>query len=633
MNDDARLERIFADALSQTAPSRAPDRLRAAITTSVHQTRPRPRWLALLKEPPMQYTQSAAVGLPLARFSSRSARRVVWVMLLVGLTIALAGAAFVVGSRLLRGNDPNGFNGAVMVPTLALDQTWDATTIDGLALPSGMDFGPDGNLYVVNAGAGEIVVLDPIDGHVVRRWGSPGSGPGQFIFHGDNEDPLHAFGGIAVTPGGSVYVMDTKNDRVQQFDLRGTFVRQWGGYGTGEDQIILAFDLSDAPDGSIYVKDNGQGNIRRFAADGTYEATVATMGTGTGHISDDAGGIFVDAAGAVYSADGAGNQVQVWNPDGSYRGAIGHDGVAGSTLVYPYDVSVDSTGNVYATEPARMLVFTPDGTLASTWQIPGAAAPADGINPIAIAPDGTVYMSAWHRNVIFKLRATQREIIPTASTSPTASVKPSATVSPAASDLSPMAGSSLTPSGLAVTDTFAVPFTADQPPDWQVHWVKTGGVELSKPVPGSTTYIKTAVRVFVPTNAYADACHSATGPMSPPVGPTVDDLVNALTSIPGVRVSVPITDITIDGFAGKSFDLESTLKNADCPDDGAWFPMWTFDDAGTQAFAGPGSNFHQHIAVLDVHGTRVLIESWTFNDTSVTDLVDSQHVFDSIDFQ
>ncbi len=223
---------------------------------------------------------------------------------------------------------------------------------------------------------------------MVRRWGSPGSGPGQFIFHGDAQDPLHAFGGVAVTPGGSVYVMDTKDDRVQRFDLQGTFVRQWGGYGIGQGQFILAFDLSGGPDGSIYVKDNGQGNIRRFAADGTYQATVATMGTGIGHISDDAGGIFVDAAGALYSADGAGNQVQVWNPAGSCLGAIGHDGPAGSTPFYPYDTAVDRNGSIYATEPARMLVFAPDDTLASTWQIPDAADPSDGINPIAIAPDG-----------------------------------------------------------------------------------------------------------------------------------------------------------------------------------------------------------------------------------------------------
>ena len=151
----------------------------------------------------MHYTASVAVGTPMTRFSSSPSRRAIWMTFIVVLTVLIAAAAFVVGSSLLRNAGPDRHDSGVLMPTLALDETWDATVIPGLSLPSGMDIGPDGNLYVVNAGAGEIVVLDP-SGKVVRRWGEPGSGPGQFLFHGDTQDPLHAFGGVAVTPDGSV---------------------------------------------------------------------------------------------------------------------------------------------------------------------------------------------------------------------------------------------------------------------------------------------------------------------------------------------------------------------------------------------------------------------------------------------
>ena len=63
------------------------------------------------------------------------------------------------------------------------------TTIDGLSKPSFMDIGPDGNLYVVNAGNSEILVLDPT-GTIVRRWGSSGAGEGQFDFLRDAADPV-----------------------------------------------------------------------------------------------------------------------------------------------------------------------------------------------------------------------------------------------------------------------------------------------------------------------------------------------------------------------------------------------------------------------------------------------------------
>ena len=62
MNDDARLERLFADALTDLAPARAPGRLRIDITDATARKRPRPRWLAVMKEPPMRDSSTLAVG-------------------------------------------------------------------------------------------------------------------------------------------------------------------------------------------------------------------------------------------------------------------------------------------------------------------------------------------------------------------------------------------------------------------------------------------------------------------------------------------------------------------------------------------------------------------------------------------
>ena len=86
--------------------------------------------------------------------------------------------------------------------------------------------------------------------------------------------------------------------------------------------------------------------------------------------------------------------------------------------------------------------------------------------------------------------------------------------------------------------------------------------------PGSDTYIQASVRVFVPTNAYADPCLSME-PMSPPVGPTVDDLTAVLTNLPGILLTQPATDIIIDGYSGKTFDLESTLDRQRVPRGGS----------------------------------------------------------------
>ena len=90
--------------------------------------------------------------------------------------------------------------------------------------------------YVVNAGTSEVwhtgEYAEPI-----ARWGQKGTGPGQFDFERDPKptDGLD-FGGVATSPlggpFGNVYVADSGNDRVQEFDHNGVFIRQWGTTGT-----------------------------------------------------------------------------------------------------------------------------------------------------------------------------------------------------------------------------------------------------------------------------------------------------------------------------------------------------------------------------------------------------------------
>src|SRR6185503_16752180 len=57
------------------------------------------------------------------------------------------------------------------------------------------------------------------------QWGSNGTDPGQF------QTPE----GVAVGAGGTVYVADSLNDRIQKFDADGVFLTTWGLYGTAGD--------------------------------------------------------------------------------------------------------------------------------------------------------------------------------------------------------------------------------------------------------------------------------------------------------------------------------------------------------------------------------------------------------------
>src|SRR6185437_12894000 len=55
-------------------------------------------------------------------------------------------------------------------------------------------------------------------GKFITKWGSPGSGDGQF------NSPT----GIRTDSAGNVYVADFDNNRVQKFDSNGKFITKWG---------------------------------------------------------------------------------------------------------------------------------------------------------------------------------------------------------------------------------------------------------------------------------------------------------------------------------------------------------------------------------------------------------------------
>jgi hypothetical protein len=94
--------------------------------------------------------------------------------------------------------------------------------------------------------------------------------------------------------------------------------------------------------------------------------------------------------------------------------------------------------------------------------------------------------------------------------------------------------------------------------------------------------------------------------------PSVDELVEALTSQVGVRAG-PVSDVMFGDRAGKMFELDNNIDVTRCPDQ-PWLHHWTYrsgglDDEATVMSEGL-SGSHQRIAIVDVDGVPVLIESW-----------------------
>jgi DNA-binding beta-propeller fold protein YncE len=68
-----------------------------------------------------------------------------------------------------------------------------------------------------------------------------------------------------VASDGSVYVTDTSNSRIQKFTSEGVFVTKWGTYGSGDGQFIKPRTVAVASDGSVYVVDGNNHRVQKFS--------------------------------------------------------------------------------------------------------------------------------------------------------------------------------------------------------------------------------------------------------------------------------------------------------------------------------------------------------------------------------
>jgi outer membrane protein assembly factor BamB len=246
-----------------------------------------------------------------------------------------------------------------------------ATT--GLAIPLGMDNGPDGLLYILDTKP-SVTVIDPRDGHVVRVWGRQGEGNGEFNLTRRDDNP--GFGDIGVGPDGLVYVADGSNHRVQVFRPDGTWSTSFGSFGTGEGQFGSIGQIAIGADGSVYVTDDQPNPLSKFTSDGKF-LWRSPKPAGDPDLSSPLHGIVVRADGSVIlDCEGCGHLL-VFDPvDGHVRERIPVSVDLGGPI------QTDSAGNLFVArsgyDEAELLVGASGRILGGEYLEPGGRITNEG---------------------------------------------------------------------------------------------------------------------------------------------------------------------------------------------------------------------------------------------------------------
>ena len=254
----------------------------------------------------------------------------------------------------------------------AIIARYDATKL-GLDRPIALAIGPNGDAYVTES-RNRVSQVSP-DGTVIRRWGEQGSNAGEFDFVGPNPED-GAQGSIAVAPDGKVYVSDSDNHRVQVFTADGTFVRQFGSFGTAASQFVRPFDLSVDAKGNVYVLDGMR--LSKFGPNGaflwTVDGTTDKELKGHGHDAD------IDSKGRIVVGNDDTGRVVYLDQDGK---------VVDAFSAQACNVTVDPSDNIYIGGDcgfARTLVYSPTHVLIGSWSGPDMTLAL----PPQFGPDGEI---------------------------------------------------------------------------------------------------------------------------------------------------------------------------------------------------------------------------------------------------
>jgi hypothetical protein len=145
-----------------------------------------------------------------------------------------------------------------------------------------------------------------------------------------------------------------------------------------------------------------------------------------------------------------------------------------------------------------------------------------------------------------------------------------------------------------------------------------------------------AVGNWIIANVYADPCQWQGSLLSPPVGPTVDDLATALAAQKGRTASQP-TDVTLGGHPAKRIELSipTDLDPATC-DEGVMRTWVAPGDPGDTWFSnepearGLRSGQLNVVYIVDVDGSRLVIDTWHMPGTSGSDLAELESILASM---
>ncbi len=197
---------------------------------------------------------------------------------------------------------------------------------------------------------------------------------GAFGGQGAQEGQFNKPAGIAFSSGGTLYVADAGNHRVQAFDLNGAFLRAYGRFGRDAGEMDQPVDVAVRRQARtlLYIAERGNARVQALdMRDERYWTLIQDDGSG----SFEPSGVAVARAGDLYIANAAARSIMRVSPQGQIQWTRGMPLMA---LRMPSRLRVGLDGAAVVADPLGGRVARVDfaGSPMESWEDARIGAPA-----------------------------------------------------------------------------------------------------------------------------------------------------------------------------------------------------------------------------------------------------------------
>ena len=203
--------------------------------------------------------------------------------------------------------------------------------------PVGIGTDGKGRVYVADSGNHRIQVFSA-DGHFQHAFAVV-----------DNGQAVRPIDVAADAAGTNLYV--TANNKVMKYAVSGKLMQQWGGYGDSSGRFRYPATIAVSPDGSLYVVDALNSRVQAFDDKGDLLVLIGTWGVLPGELFRPKG-VAVDEKKRIYIGDSYLDVVQVFNDEGRFMHVLGKGGKP-QQFVSVGGIAVGRDNRLYAAEMLR----------------------------------------------------------------------------------------------------------------------------------------------------------------------------------------------------------------------------------------------------------------------------------------